>query len=150
VKIKTYQIPDNSYEKGELKPLSDEELNSKFEYYEGNIQDKVMIRMPELILSWKEYYYTDLEGSFKRSEIDLVTLVLPKGSTPTAQFGDLSLFCMKFADIKAYFDDLYTSSKGKIAGIKDMSMAQALEQHQYHTSSVYQYFNPFCMNIDEI
>lgn len=146
-KIKIYEVPKTMYERDELKQIPAQHFDNRLSYFDKNVNGQVYLRMQQLSLSWKEYYYMDLQGNFLRSEIDLFTLVSPKGSIPDATFGNVPMLCMKFSEIKAYFKELYKDSQGEIAQMRGICMAEALETHQHHTSIVWKYFNPFGADI---
>ncbi len=143
--IKTYE-PENP--KMELVPLKG--FLRKMYYFDPAINDSLMLSMSNLRIYWKEYYYTNLQGDFLRSEIENITLYIPQGLTPTAMFGSFPLITLPFAEVKAYFEKLYKDSKGTIASVNNMCMTTALEKHQHHTTKVIYYFNIFNDDISSI
>lgn len=149
-KVQVYAPIFDAHEQTKPKKLNKRDFAQKMMFFNDNVQDTLRLNMEELKLSWKEYYYTDLQGNPLRSEIEWLTLINPEGNSPTSILGDEALVSLPFKDVKAYFQALYQKSAGKVGGIDRMNMAEALEKHQNHTSTVWKYFNPFDMDIPNI
>jgi hypothetical protein len=149
-KIKLYQPETNSFGDGLNKRASINDLANKLNVFDNDTGNNFTIRADNCAIKWKEYYYTDMDGNPSRSEIELVTLFLPAGTTPFNTLGDLDLVTMKFSDIKSYFEHIFQTSNGRLGGIKGICMTTALEKHLYHTSTVYYFFNPFGVYIPDI
>ncbi|TAE75939.1 MAG: gliding motility protein GldN [Bacteroidetes bacterium] len=113
-KLQPYNTTSGPRLTGFETPLSEADFNRNFKYFDTNLQDSIEVKPENLTtLEIKEDYIFDRRRSLRYWDIQSVTLVIPQGSTPGTQMGDLPFANFKFKDLYNYFKETYETSQEK-------------------------------------
>ncbi|GAB4400988.1 MAG: hypothetical protein OHK0053_23120 [Microscillaceae bacterium] len=83
-------------------------------YYDPNFGDSVIIRPSELYqIEIKEDLVFDRRRSLMYWDIQAITIVMPQGTTPDTQMGELPIATFRFKDLYDYFNEAYKASLEK-------------------------------------
>lgn len=140
-KLQPYEYPPSPTNNGVSRPMTYEDFLDKLAYYDDSISDTVAFRASDLyLMELKEEVIFDRRTSRMHHDIQSITLIVPQGTTPSSQMGDLRLATFKCKDLYVYFKETYEKSqqKGTIEDVRacwynpanprrHMSLADALE-----------------------
>lgn len=113
-KVQAYYVKSNPRLTGFEEPMEVEDFNKNLAYWNDQFQDSVKIRPSEMyILEMKEDLIFDRRRSRMYWDIQSITMVIPQGTTPEAEMGDIPFATFKFKDLYNYFKETYNESQEK-------------------------------------
>ncbi|MEO1654298.1 MAG: gliding motility protein GldN, partial [Bacteroidota bacterium] len=120
-KVQAYYPKSNPRDTGFEEPMEMDEFEKNLSYYNDVFQDSVIIRPSELyILEVKEDLIFDRRRSRMYWDIQSLTMVIPQGTSPESEMGDIPFATFKFKDLYEYFREAYNASqeKGSFADLR--------------------------------
>lgn len=154
-KVQPYNFKSGPRFTGFEEPMEHSEYPSKLSYYDANYEDTVKLRDTETyILEVKEDWIFDRRRSRMYPDIQSITVVIPQGTSPDTEMGDLPVATFKFKELYEYFKETYEKSQegGTMEEVRahwynpanprrHMSLADAFELRMF-SSRIFKVANP--------
>ncbi len=113
-KVQPYAVTNNPRSSGYDEPMEIDDFTKNLAYWNPAFEDSVEIRPSEMyILELKEDLIFDRRRSRMYWDIQTITLVIPQGTSPETEMGDLPFATFKFKDLYEYFRETYDESQKK-------------------------------------
>ncbi|MDX2304059.1 MAG: gliding motility protein GldN [Microscillaceae bacterium] len=95
-------------------PMEVEDFMKNLKYWDDQFQDSVNITPSQLyVLEMKEDLIFDRRRSRMYWDIQSITMVIPQGTNPETEMGDVPFATFKFKDLYNYFKETYNESQEK-------------------------------------
>lgn len=113
-KVQPYYVKNSPRLTGFEEPMEVADFMKNMAYFNEQFQDSVRIRPSELyILEMKEDLIFDRRRSRMYWDIQSITMVIPQGTSPETEMGDIPIATFKFKDLYEYFKETYNESQEK-------------------------------------